>query len=247
MLPNILLAVLVIVIFYFVAKVVRNLAFKVLHRISGKDAISGFVATLMNMIIILLGIFIALNILKLQAAVTSLLAGASIIGLAIGFAFQDLTANFISGAYIAFRKPFEVGDLIETNSFLGNVEIINLRSTTIRTFEGLHVLLPNKEIFQKAIINYSRTSERKIELTFIIPQKANLEEIKQKVLNKIASISYLHTERANEFYYTVPDGTNVKGVLSVWIRNHESPGYLQARHEVLLLATDALKEAGIIT
>jgi len=247
MVPNILLAVIVVVLFYFIAKLFRKLAYKLLHRISGKDAVSGFVATLINMSILILGIFIALNILKLQAAVTSLLAGASIIGLAIGFAFQDLTANFISGAYIAFRKPFEVGDLVETNSFLGTVEIINLRSTTIRTFEGLHVLLPNKDIFQKPIINYSRTSERKIELTFIIPQKANLEEIKQKVLNKIASISYLHDNRPSEFYYTAPDGANVKGVLSVWIRNHQPPGYLQTRHEVLVLATDALKEAGIIT
>ncbi len=247
MVPNILLAVIVVVLFYFIAKLFRNLAYKLLHRVSGKDAVSGFVATLINMSILILGIFIALNILKLQAAVTSLLAGASIIGLAIGFAFQDLTANFISGAYIAFRKPFEVGDLVETNSFLGTVEIINLRSTTIRTFEGLHVLLPNKEIFQKPIINYSRTSERKIELTFIIPQKANLEEIKQKVLNKVASISYLHDNRPSEFYYTAADGANVKGVLSVWIRNHQPPGYLQTRHEVLVLATDALKEAGIIT
>jgi len=246
MVPNIVVALLVLILFIFLARVSRKIVFRILRRVSGKDAISSFIATIMNMLIVLLGVFIALNILKLEAAVTSLLAGASIIGLAVGFAFQDLTANFISGAYIAFRKPFEVGDLIETNTFLGNVEKINLRSTTIRTFEGLHVLLPNKEIFQKAIINYSRTSERKIELTFIIPQKANLQDIKEKLLGRVSTIEYLLNEKPAEFYYTVPDGTNLKGVLSVWIRNHQPPGYLQSRHEVLMLATQALKESGII-
>ena len=229
MIPNILLAILVFILFFFLARFIRKMSFRLLHRISGKDAVSGFVATVLNMLVVMMGIFIALNILNLQAAVTSLLAGASIIGLAVGFAFQDLTANFISGAYIAFRKPFEVGDLIETNSFLGNVERINLRSTTLRTFEGLHVLLPNKEIFQKPLINYSRTTERKIELTFIIPQKVNLIQIKDNILGKVSSLNYLHESKPAEFYYTTPDGTNVKGVLSVWVRNHQPPGYLQAK------------------
>jgi small conductance mechanosensitive channel len=247
MIPNILLALIILLVFYFLARLVKNLLFRLLHRASGKEAISSFVATVTNMIIFFVGVFIALNILKLESAVASLLAGASIIGLAVGFAFQDLTANFISGAYIAFRKPFEVGDLIETNSFLGNVEEINLRSTTIRTFEGLHVLLPNKEIFQKAIINYSRTAERKIELTFTIPQKGNLQEIKDKMLSKVSEMKTLHGSKPPEFYYTAPDGNNVKGVLSIWIQNHEPPGYLEARHRALILATEVLKETGIVT
>ena len=247
MVPNIIVALLVLVAFIFLAKFTKRIAFRILHRVSGKDAISGFIATMLNLLVLILGIFIALNILKLETAVTSILAGASIIGLAVGFAFQDLTANFISGAYIAFRKPFEVGDLIETNAFLGNVEKINLRSTTIRTIEGLHVLLPNKDIFQKPIINYSRTSERKIELTFTIPQKANLQDVKEKLLAKVSDIDFVDNGKPAEFYYTVPDGVNVKGVLSVWTRNHQPSKYLQTRHELLITATQALKESGVIS
>jgi len=247
MVPNVIVALLILVLFIFLARFTRRVIYRILYRLSGKDAISGFVSTVTNLIVLVAGIFIVLNILKLETAVTSLLAGASIIGLALGFAFQDLTSNFISGAYIAFRKPFEVGDLIETNSFLGTVEKINLRSTTIRTFEGLHVLLPNKDIFQKAIINYSRTSNRKIELTFVIPQKANLQEVKEKILLRVSSLNYLHDGKPAEFYYTTPDGQNVKGVLSVWIHNHKPPGYLQTRHELLMLATQALKDTGVIT
>ncbi len=246
MLPNILLAAIVLVLFYFIGKLFRKLWFRIFHKISGKNTISGFLATLIYIFILFLGFFIALNILNLDNAVTSLLAGASIIGLAVGFAFQDLTANFISGAYIAFRKPFEVGDLIETNNFIGTVEEINLRSTTIRTFAGLHVLLPNREIFQKPIINYSRTPERKIELMFILPQNANLPDIKDKVLKKLSEIKYLLESRPPEFYYVSSEGNNVKAELSVWINNHQLPGFQTARDEVLLTVMNLLKEMGIV-
>ena len=137
-------------------------------------------------------------------------------------------------------------DLIETNGFIGTVEEINLRSTTLRTFAGLHVLLPNKEIFQKPIINYSRTTERKIDLMFLIPQKANLAEAKEKVVAALKKLPYLHKERPVEFHYTGVDATNVKAEISVWIHNHQAPGFQTARHEVLEIVIDQFKDVGII-
>lgn len=246
MLPNLALAIVVLLVFYLIGKLIKRIFFKIAHRSSGKHAIAGYVATLINLLCVFIGVFIALNILKLDSAVTSILAGASIIGLALGFAFQDLTSNFISGAYIAFRKPFEVEDLIETNGFIGTVEEINLRSTTIRTFAGLHVLLPNKEIFQKAIINYSRTAERKIEVIFLIPQKVNLSEAKERVVSELKKLPYLNKERSVEFYYAGVDGLNLKVEISVWIHNHQAPGFQTARHEVLEIVVDQLKQIGVI-
>ena len=246
MLPNLALAILVLLIFYLLGKLIKKIFFRIAHRSSGKQAIAGYVATLINLLCVFVGIFIALNILKLDSAVTSILAGASIIGLALGFAFQDLTSNFISGAYIAFRKPFEVEDLIETNGFIGTVEEINLRSTTIRTFAGLHVLLPNKEIFQKPIINYSRTAERKIEVVFLIPQKVNLIETKEKVVAALQKLTYLNKERPAEFYFAGTDGANLKAEISVWIHNHQAPGFQAARHEVLQIVIDEFKKMGVI-
>ena len=65
---------------------------------------------------------IALGVLNLEQNHSHpLLAGVGIIGLALGFAFQDLSSNFISGLYMAFRRPFEIGDKVETNAFIGTV------------------------------------------------------------------------------------------------------------------------------
>ena len=79
------------------------------------------------------GVFVALGVVGLDKTVTSLLAGAGIIGLALAFAFQDLAANFLSGVAISVRHPFRIADIIETNDFLGTVKAINLRSTELLT------------------------------------------------------------------------------------------------------------------
>jgi len=105
-----------------------------------------------------------LSILKLNTAVTSILAGAGIIGLALAFAFQDIAANFISGIFISFRRPLRVGDIVKVKDYMGKVEEINLRDTILRTFQGQTVIIPNKEVFQNPIENFSRLGKRRIDL-----------------------------------------------------------------------------------
>lgn len=106
----------------------------------------------------------ALIVLGLSKTVTTLLAGVGILGLALGFAFQDIAENFIAGVLMAFRRPIYIGDLIESNDFVGTVEEINLRTTVIRTADGKHVLIPNSEVLQNSIVNFSRSSELRVDL-----------------------------------------------------------------------------------
>jgi small-conductance mechanosensitive channel len=148
-LPNLALAVLVFVTFFIAARYIRKISYRIIHRIARKTSISGLLSSILYFLILFIGLFIGLGLLHLEKTISSLLAGAGIIGLALGFAFQDLTANFISGVFIILRKPFEVGHLVETNGFVGIIEEIQLRSTAIRTVQGLHITLPNKDIFQK--------------------------------------------------------------------------------------------------
>ena len=91
------------------------------------------VKTVIYVLILGIGLFAALSVLNLDGTVTSLLAGAGIIGLALGFAFQDIAANFISGVLLSTRHPFGIGDIIETNDFFGTVQKLNLRNTIILT------------------------------------------------------------------------------------------------------------------
>ncbi|MBC7849826.1 MAG: mechanosensitive ion channel [Chitinophagaceae bacterium] len=245
-LPNILLALIIIVVFVFVAKWVRKLAYKLTIRMSGKDSVSGLFSTMAYVIILFIGLFFALDILGLDKTVSSLLAGAGILGLVLGFAFQDLSSNFVSGFFIALRKPFEVGQTVETNGYMGNIEDIQLRSTTMRTFQGLHVMIPNKDIFQKPMINYSRTQERRIELSVNISSDSDLRLAEKSVFEAMSTITYLHKERKPEVYFTDFKEASIVMAVWFWIYNHEPPGFMVARHDAIIQITDSLHNAGIL-
>ena len=108
MLPNLALAIIVLIAAYFISKLVRRFSYKLTLRFSKSDSVSSVVSVILQTLAILFAFTIALDILRLDKAVSSLLAGVGIIGLALGFAFQDLSSNFISGLYMAFRRPFEI-------------------------------------------------------------------------------------------------------------------------------------------
>lgn len=244
-LPNILMALLVMIAFIFVARGIKKALYKILRRFSIKSSVSNLSLTVVQIVILFIGLFIALDILQLNRAVSSLLAGAGIVGIILGFAFQDITANFISGIYIAFKKPFEVGDTVKTNDFIGNVERIQLRTTTIRTFDGLHLMLPNKEIIQKPLINYSLTLERRIELELFIDHKTDLEIAHKAIYEAIARLSYLYPGKPIEIYFNDIKYSAVRISVWFWIDNHAPPGYMVSRHDAIFNIMKALKDKKI--
>ena len=233
MLPNLVLAVILIAAAYFIAKLVRNVSYKVTQRISKSDSVSSVVSVILQTLTMFFALTIALNILNLDKAVASLLAGVGIIGLALGFAFQDLSSNFISGLYMAFRRPFDIGDKVETNAFVGTIEKIELRSTTMSTTTGLHVIIPNKDIFQKPIINYSRSENRRVELDFTLPNTTDLElaeSIVRKALEQIEG----NGNKEIEFYYTGIEDPKIKLTVSFQIDNQEPKGFMKHRHNAIV-------------
>jgi small conductance mechanosensitive channel len=231
---------------YFIAKLIRRVSYKITLRISKSDSISSVVSVILQTVAMVFAITIALGVLNLDTAVSSLLAGVGIVGLALGFAFQDLSSNFISGLYMAFRRPFEIGDKVETNSFIGTIEQIELRSTTLITTAGLHVIIPNKDIFQKPIINYNRSASRRVELEFSLLSTTDLsfaESLIRKALENLQGNSPISDI---EFYYTAIDEPKIKLMVSFRIDNAEPKGFLHHRHEAIVAIYKALGDNNIV-
>ncbi|GAB3263635.1 hypothetical protein GCM10027347_30250 [Larkinella harenae] len=162
--PNLIVALLVVFVFNFISRYFRRLVVRGFDRFSNNLSLINLTGTVAQVVVMTLGLFIALDILGLEKTVASLLAGAGVLALAIGFAFQDLTANFISGTIIAIQRPIEVGDSVDTNGFQGRVVSIKLRSIVLDNGGGQTIEIPSKDVFQKPIINFSRTGGRRIEL-----------------------------------------------------------------------------------
>lgn len=162
MLPNTIVALAVLLLFWFAGKGLSTLAHRLLRRSRVNRAASELVATLLRVVIVGSGLMVALGILQLDKALTSILAGAGVVGLALGFAFQDLAANLISGVGLAINrtKPFKIGDVVETNDEFGRVQAIDLRTSTIESLDGKLVIIPNKQIYQSKVVNHSASGCR---------------------------------------------------------------------------------------
>jgi len=193
MLPNMAVSLILLIVFVVLAKLASKLFKKIFSKTSDNSALRNLFATTIFYAIMGIGLFIILGVLKLDKAVTSLLAGVGIVGLALGFAFQDITANFVSGIILAFRKPFTLGDILEISNIMGIARRTNLRTTVIYTFQGQEVYIPNKDLLQSAIYNFSVLGKRRIDLAVGVSYGDDLKKVESLVLETIRNIEGVST------------------------------------------------------
>jgi small conductance mechanosensitive channel len=247
MLPNLVVALLVLVLFWLVSLVLARMTRRGLARMSVRPSIQGLTATTLRVAILFSGLMIALGVLNLDKALTSILAGAGIVGLALGFAFQDLAANFISGIGLSVHRthPFKVGDLIETNQVFGTVHTINLRTTELRTLDGKQITIPNKHIYQDRLTNHSLSGERRVELRCGISYGEDLDEVKQVALEAIRSVERRARDREVELYFEGFGDSSIDFVVWLWAPFHRQTDYLSAMSEAVMCLKKAFDENDI--
>ncbi len=195
--------------------------------------------------LIIVGVMTSLGILNLSGVVTSLLAGVGIIGLALGFAFQDLTANFMAGILIAIRQPFDIDDVVETNNFTGTIEKVSLRSTSLRTFQGQIVLVPNKDIFGNPIVNYSVTRKRHIDLSCGVAYGDDLEKARDLAIQAVKTIDYIDTSKEVQLFYTEFGDSSINFEVRFWIEFKKQVDFLRAQSDAIIRIKRSFDQNGI--
>jgi small conductance mechanosensitive channel len=216
--PNFILAVAVLLFFMFVARYVRKLVARIMGKISDNISLVSMVSTLSRVAILALGLFFALGILGLDKTVTSLLAGAGVVALAIGFAFQDLTANFISGTFITLQRPIQIGDVVDTNGFFGKVKSINLRSVIIDNFSGQEIEIPSKDIFQKPITNFSKSGERRMQVDCGVAYTDDLQRVQDLAVKAVSDLAFVRDDKPVELHFTQFGDSSINFLMWFWIK-----------------------------
>lgn len=243
--PNLLIAILVVILFGAASGYIKKAVVRLMSRVTGNTSLVNLTSSFLRLFVIAIGIFVALNIPGLNQAVTSLLAGAGIIGLALGFAFQDLTANFLSGAFIAIQQPIRVGDVVETNGYFGMVKAINIRSTIIGNFGGQEIEIPSRDIFQKPIVNFSKSNERRMQLNCGVSYDDDLQKAQEVAMAAIQSLPFLQPGKPVEFHYQNFSDRSVTFLMWFWI-DQAKAGPPQAMSDAIKALKKAFGENGII-
>ncbi|ARA91766.1 mechanosensitive ion channel protein MscS [Rhodothermaceae bacterium RA] len=244
-LPNLVAAVLIVIGFAFAARLVRRLIVSGMDRVSAYRQVNKLLGTIGYLGVLAAGVFIALGILDLDKTVTSLLAGAGIIGLALGFAFQDIATNFISGILLSIRRPFTEGDIIESNGYLGTVADVNLRSTKLRTFQGPLVIIPNKEIFQNPLTNYSELGQRRVDLSCGVAYGDDLDKARRVALEALEGLDVRDPNRPVELFYNAFGDSSINFTARFWIDFRKQTDFLHAQSEAIMRLKRAFDEHGI--
>ena len=245
LLPNLVVALLVVLLAALVAHLVRKAVRRVLEGTVTAPTIARLSSTIAHIVVLLLGVFVALEVLHLEKAVTSLLAGAGVIGLALAFAFQDLAGNLVAGVYLSVKRPMSVGDMVKTNDAFGRVKTIDLRNTILETPEGDTVFVPNRMIFEDVLENVSKLGIHRMDLECGVSYASDLEHVREVTVGAVKDVPGRLNERGTDFFYTGFGGSSIDFVVRFWVPYDGQASLHHARTEAMIAIKKAFDAEGI--
>lgn len=240
-LPRLAAAVLVLLVFALLHRLATRALGNALRESKADPALRSVGLRLARYLLFGFGLLMAAN--QLGFAVGSVLAGLGIVGIAIGFAAQDLLANLIAGFTILWDRPFRIGDIVTIAGTQGSVTEIGLRSTRLRTFDVRDVILPNKDVINEKIINHTSTPELRIDLPFAVGYGEDLGRVREVLLGAAQGHLEIAAQPAPQVVVAALGESAVEVELRFFLRDARVERNLRA--EVLEQAKLALDAAGI--
>lgn len=238
--PGLVAATLVLLIFIGVARLVDRLIFNV-GRVSRIDsALRDLIERLITVGIIVFGLAIALNVVGLNAG--TIVASFGVAGLIVGFALKDILENFIAGIMILWRRPFKLTDEIKIGLQEGTVREITFRTTTLRTPDGVEVLIPNAQFLTQAVYNFTHLGSRRTTIVLKLPLTGDVEQARTMLRQIPLGIAGVYPTPAPEVLLLGISDDSYELHLRYWTRPDVNSAQA-IESAVRLAAHDALREA----
>ncbi len=243
--PRLVAAILVLVVFYILGKYLAKIVTGLLRRTSLANIHENFFNTLSVTLALFIGLVMALNILGLEKMAVSVLAGGGVTAIVLGFAFREIGENFLAGMFLAFSRPFKMGDVIRTEEVEGKVQDIELRYTHLRTDDGRDVYVPSSQLFSKPLINYTKDGLRRVSFSVGIDYANDASgacKLLQDTVKKVPGV--LDAPEAGAYLLSL-SVQFVEIQVFYWINVFDTTGEgLAVRTEVLDSCRKALLDAG---
>ncbi len=180
--PKLLGALLVLFLGFWIIKRITRLSDKMMKKSAVDDSLRPFLRSLISASLKVLLVISVMSMVGI--AMTSFIAILGAAGLAVGLALSGTLQNFAGGVLILLLKPFRVNDLVEIDGHLGVVDEIQIFATVLKTVDNKVILLPNGPVSTGSVVNYTRESQRRVDLTIGIAYGDDYDRAK-KVLEEI--------------------------------------------------------------
>ena len=241
-LPLIGLALLVLTVFILLGNFLAGRQF-LWRKIAPNPFLADLMAQATRVIILLLGIILALNLLGAAAVITTILGGAGVIGLAIGFAVRDTVENYISSVMLSLRQPFRAKDHVVINDLEGIVVRLTSRATILMTLDGNHMRIPNAAVFKGIILNYSTNPERRFEFELGVDAEDDPVAGMKAGLDAIRELDFILRDPEPDALINTVGDSNIVLTFYAWIDQRET-NFGKARSLAIRAAMRALEEQG---
>lgn len=232
-LPNIVLALVVFILFFFAARWLKLLVKRITRRHRQARNLGMVLGRLAQGVVILIGLFVALSIIIPTFKAGDLIQLLGISGVAIGFAFRDILQNFLAGILILLTEPFQIDDQIVFKDFEGTVENIQTRATTIKTYDGRRIVIPNSELFTNSVTVNTAYDSRRMEYDFGIGYGDDVEEAKRLMLETIDGIDDILKDPAPDVLLLELGESSVNIRARWWIKPPRRIDDLKSRDKVI--------------
>ena len=235
--------IIILVVTFILARLVRIfLEMELFTRLRLPRGVPGAISMVVRYTIIGIGFFLAISAIGVDLGKFGLLAGA--MGVGLGFGLRNIIENFVSGLILMFERPIQVGDTVEVGDVLGNVLRIGVRSSTVKTFDGSEVIVPNANLISNIVTNWTMSDQRR---RIKLPVKVALGNDPYQMLELLLKIA---REHQGVLKFPEPMATfngfgdnYLEFTLYYWITEN----ILQTPSEVALGVHDSIRSAGIDT
>jgi len=175
-------------VIFFVGRIVISIIVRGMSKAMQKNQVEKtletFVCNLVRMALLIVVVIAAIGQLGIQT--TSFIAIFGAAGLAVGLALQGSLSNFASGVLIVLFRPYKVGDFVEAAGIAGVVEQVQILTTILKTGDNKQVIVPNSQIMDSIITNYSANDTRRVDLVVGVSYEDDLDKVR-KTLEEIVA------------------------------------------------------------
>lgn len=245
LLPNLLLGVLVLTLFLFLGRAARALGSRLASRAHKHRNLGIILGNLFQWGLVLLGALVALSIVVPSFRAGSLIELLGIGTVAIGFAFRDVLQNFFAGILILLTEPFRLGDQIVVNGHEGTVQAIETRATTILTYDGRRVVIPNATLFTEAVIVNTALEKRRTSYDVGIGVSDDIEAARAAICAALRGVQGVLQEPPPEVLVVELADFSVKLRVWWWTDPPRQIHVLQVQSRVLEAIKSALIAVGV--
>ena len=213
------------------------------QRLTPNPFVAELLSQTVKVIFIIFGLILGLSLIGAETILGTLLGGAGVIGIAVGFAVKDTIENYIASLMLSIRQPFRARDQVVINGQEGIVVRLTSRATILMTLDGNQLRIPNAEVFKGTILNYTKNPERRF--TFELGVDANDDPLAAiKVgLDAIDTLAFVLDEPKAIAVITNVGDSNIVLEFQVWVDQSETD-FAKARSIAIRETKHALENEG---